>query len=101
VHPHLGAGAALHLRERAGVVAVQVRDHDRAHVAGRAAEVADGRADACGAARDAGVDEHEAAGGDAPAGGPRRPRPRTDPSPDSRSTRMNPIRTALQDARRG
>ena len=54
------------------MVAVQVRDHDGAHVAGRAPQVADGRADARGAAREAGVDEDEAAGGSAPAGGPRR-----------------------------
>jgi len=38
----------------------------------RAAEVADGRADTCGAARHAGVDKDEAAGGGAPAGGRRR-----------------------------
>ena len=59
VHPDLCPTLALELRQAAGMVAVQVRDYDRAHVARRPSEAAERLGDTCTAPAKAGVDQHQ------------------------------------------
>ena len=62
VNEHLRIGALDHLRQRADVVSMVMRDDDLAQVIRLAADALDGSEDAVGAAGNAGVDKRQPVG---------------------------------------